>query len=78
MKLPSGRICNQSWSEDFPSGEAFIIDDLILAAVIGGFINTAVQGMSGNISSTGDFFGSPCSRRLVVCGLLGTSKYFYK
>lgn len=39
-----------------PSGELFIIDDIIFAAIIGAFINTAVQMLSGNINSAGDFF----------------------
>ena len=39
-----------------PSGEVFVLDDLILAAFIGGMINVAVQGFSGNIESAGDFW----------------------
>ena len=41
-----------------PTGELFGIDDIIMAAVIGGIMNTAMQGMSGNINSCGDFFKS--------------------
>ena len=33
-----------------------MLDDLILAAFIGGMINVAVQGFSGNIESAGDFW----------------------
>ena len=39
-----------------PTGEIFVIDDILFAAAIGAFINVAFQGMSGNISSAGDFF----------------------
>ncbi|MEW6773492.1 MAG: RHS repeat-associated core domain-containing protein [Bacteroidota bacterium] len=38
-----------------PSGEVFVVDDIILAAFIGGMINVAIQGFSGNINSLGDF-----------------------
>lgn len=39
-----------------PSGEIFVIDDIILAAAIGAVFNVGLQGMSGNINSAGDFF----------------------
>ena len=39
-----------------PSGELFVIDDLIVTMAIGAVINTTIQGMSGNINSSGDFF----------------------
>ena len=39
-----------------PSGEIFVIDDILIAAAIGAIINVTFQGMSGNINSAGDFF----------------------
>ncbi|NMB65758.1 MAG: hypothetical protein GYA16_12915, partial [Spirochaetes bacterium] len=38
-----------------PSGEIFVIDDILIAAAIGAIINVTFQGLSGNINSTGDF-----------------------
>ncbi len=38
-----------------PSGEIAVIDDIIIAAFIGGMINTVIQGYMGNINSAGDF-----------------------
>lgn len=37
-----------------PTGEVFVVDDIIMAAVIGGMINVAIQGSSGNANSLGD------------------------
>jgi RHS repeat-associated protein len=37
-----------------PSGNVFVVDDVIAAAVIGGTINVLIQGMSGHINSAGD------------------------
>lgn len=34
----------------------FVIDDIIVAAAFGAIMNVAMQGMSGNINSTGDYF----------------------
>ncbi len=41
-----------------PSGEVFLIDDIILAACMGAMMNVCIQGMSGNINNAGDFFGA--------------------
>jgi hypothetical protein len=38
-----------------PSGELFGIDDIIIGAVIGAFVNLTIQGMSGNLHDGGDF-----------------------
>jgi RHS repeat-associated protein len=38
-----------------PSGNVFVVDDIIVAAFIGGMVNVMIQGMSGNINSVGDF-----------------------
>lgn len=47
---------NNPLSYTDPTGQFFIIDDIIVAAVIGAFINVAVQAYAGNINSFGDFF----------------------
>ena len=39
-----------------PTGEIFVIDDILIAAAIGAIINVGIQGVSGNINSAGDFF----------------------
>ncbi len=39
-----------------PTGEIFVVDDILIAAAIGAIINVAVQRMSGNINSAGDYF----------------------
>ena len=39
-----------------PSGKFFVIDDLIMSAVIGATINIATQAITGNIDSFGDIF----------------------
>lgn len=38
-----------------PSGEIAVVDDIIIAALIGGTINAIIQGCTGNINSAGDF-----------------------
>lgn len=38
-----------------PSGELFVIDDIIFAAIVGSMFNVAMQGIAGNINSLGDF-----------------------
>src|SRR4030042_4228933 len=39
-----------------PSGEIAIVDDIIVCALMYAAINTIIQGASGNIETTGDFF----------------------
>lgn len=38
-----------------PTGEIFVVDDILIAAAIGAIINVAVQGMSGNINCAWDY-----------------------
>ena len=39
-----------------PTGEVFVIDDLIAAAVIGAIFNSFTQIVAGNVNNAGDFF----------------------
>ena len=38
-----------------PSGEVFGLDDILVAAAVGAIVNISYQGLSGNITSAGDF-----------------------
>ncbi len=69
-----------------PTGEIFVIDDILIAAAFGAIINAGIQGVSGNINSVGDFFiaagigalagaaGSIAGQ--AVAGALGTATSF--
>ena len=39
-----------------PTGEVFVIDDIIAAAVLGAIFNSFTQIVAGNVNNTGDFF----------------------
>jgi RHS repeat-associated protein len=41
-----------------PSGQIFVVDDILVAAAFGAFINLVCQDMQGNVNTTGDFFSA--------------------
>lgn len=66
---PDPYVANNTFTQDFnrysycrnnpllytdPSGELFVIDDILIGAAVGCIVNFWIQGFSGNINGTGD------------------------